>query len=83
MAALGAVFGSNALDTWQRRSVSGRCSQSCIGAQSGNGIEELAAVPQRRDAKLLQVLSREVRENRLVYVILAEDRLVLPEAQAT
>ena len=36
----------------------------------------------RRDAKLLQVLVRQARENRLVYVILAEDRLVLPEAQA-
>ena len=36
----------------------------------------------RRDAKLLQVLVRQARENRLVYVILAEDRLVLAEAQA-
>jgi hypothetical protein len=39
-------------------------------------------VTKRRDAKLLQVLVRQARENRLVYVILAEDRLVLPEAQA-
>jgi hypothetical protein len=37
---------------------------------------------QRRDAKLLQVLVRQARENRLVYVILAEDRLILSEAQA-
>ena len=37
---------------------------------------------QRRDAKLLQVLVRQARKNRLVYVILAEYRLVLPEAQA-
>ena len=36
----------------------------------------------RGDTKLLQVLVRQARENRLVYVILAEDRLVLPEAQA-
>ena len=34
------------------------------------------------DAKLLQVLVREAREDRLVYLILAEGRLVLPEAQA-
>ena len=34
------------------------------------------------DAKLLQVLVRQARENRLVYVILAEDRLIFPEAKA-
>src|SRR5262249_37216276 len=39
-------------------------------------------MPQRGDAELLQILSRQVRENRLVYVILAEDRLILPEAKA-
>ena len=38
--------------------------------------------PKRRDAKLLQVLVRQTRKDRLVYVILAECRLVLPEAQA-
>ena len=36
----------------------------------------------RGDAKLLQVLVRQARENRLVYVIPAEDRLILPEAKA-
>ena len=40
-----------------------------IVAQSGDGIEELAAVPKRGDAKLLQVLRRQVRQDRLVYVI--------------
>ena len=39
-------------------------------------------MPKRGDAKLLQVLVRQARQNRLVYVILAEDRLVLSEAQA-
>jgi hypothetical protein len=39
-------------------------------------------VTKRGDTKLLQVLVRQARENRLVYVIVAEDRLVLPEAQA-
>ena len=38
--------------------------------------------PTCRDAKLLQVLLREARQNRLVYLVLAECRLVLPEAQA-
>jgi hypothetical protein len=32
--------------------------------------------------KLFQVLARQTRENHLVYVILAEDRLVFPEAEA-
>ena len=39
-------------------------------------------VPNRGDAKLLQGLVRQARKNRLVYVILAECRLVLSEAQA-
>src|SRR6516162_4520625 len=39
-------------------------------------------MPERRDAKLLQVLVRQARQNRLVYVILAECCLILPEAQA-
>src|SRR6185312_12942634 len=51
-------------------------------AQSGDGVQQLHPVPKRGDAELLQVLVRQARENRLVYVILAEDRLVLPEAQA-
>ena len=39
-------------------------------------------MPNCRDAKLLQGLVRQARENRLVYLILAERRLVLPETQA-
>jgi hypothetical protein len=34
------------------------------------------------DAKLLQVLRRQARENRLVYVILAERSLILSKAKA-
>ena len=34
------------------------------------------------DAQIPQVLSRQVRKDRLVYLILAECRLILPEAQA-
>ena len=33
------------------------------------------------DAKLLQVLCRQARKNRLVYLIFAECSLILPEAQ--
>jgi hypothetical protein len=35
-----------------------------------------------RDAKVLKVLRRQVGQHRLVYLILAEGRLILPEAQA-
>jgi hypothetical protein len=36
----------------------------------------------RTDAKLFQVLVRQARKNRLVYLVLAECRLILPEAKA-
>src|SRR6516164_3362511 len=39
-------------------------------------------MPECCDAKLLQVLFRQARKNRLVYLILAECRLILPESQA-
>jgi hypothetical protein len=39
------------------------------------------AADRLRDAKLLQVLFRQALKNRLVYLILAENGLVLPEAQ--
>ncbi len=48
----------------------------------GDGVEELAAVPERRHAKLLQVVRRQARKDRLVYLIVAECRLILSEAQA-
>jgi len=50
--------------------------------QSGNCVEQLHPVPECCDAKLLQVLFRQARKNRLVYLILAECRLILPKAQA-
>ena len=42
----------------------------------------LSRCPTAVTPKLLQGLVRQARENRLVYLILAEGRLVLPEAQA-
>ena len=38
--------------------------------------------PSDRDAKVLQVLCRQARKDRLVYLILAERRLILSEAKA-
>jgi hypothetical protein len=40
------------------------------------------AMTNRTDPKFLEVLRREVRQDRFVYLIVAECRLILPEAQA-
>jgi hypothetical protein len=53
-----------------------------ITTHHSDSIEQLERMPGCGDAKLLQVLVPQARENRLVFVILAEDRLVLAEAQA-
>src|SRR5215472_3256648 len=45
-------------------------------------VQKLAPVPERRDAKLLEVLRRQTGQDRLVYLVFAEYCLVLPEAQA-
>src|SRR6478736_6186529 len=65
----------------------GRCRErrglrARIATQSRDGVQELHAVTKGGDTKLLQVLVRQAWENRLVYIIVAENRLVLPEAQA-
>ena len=39
-------------------------------------------MPECRDAKLPEVLVRQARKDGLVYLIFAECRLILPEAQA-
>ena len=46
---------------------------------AGDGIEQLEPVTNCCDANLLQGLVRQARKNRLVYFILAECRLILPE----
>ena len=83
--------------TWRRsaRSSGGALGALDVVAASTEGALPLASlrraamasssftpVPECCDAKLLEVLVRQARENRLVYLILAECRLVLPEAQA-
>src|SRR6516165_3956864 len=65
-----------------RRTVSEGRLDARIGAQRSDGVQQLHTVPNRGDAKLLQGLVRQARKNRLVYVILAECRLILSEAQA-
>ena len=74
--------GECAWGTRRGRCVNRRLSTARLATQSSNGVEQLHPVPECRNAKLLQVLLRQAWKNRLVYLILAEDRLILPEAQA-
>jgi hypothetical protein len=76
--------------TWRRSARSSGCALWVLDlvAPSTEGVltapvarrEKSAVVPERRDAQFLQVLCRQGQEDRLVYLILAEDRLVLCEA---
>jgi hypothetical protein len=81
LAALGAVFVRRARRTWSGLQVIGRPRSARIRAQRTDGIEELAAVPNNGDAEVLEVLRCQARENRLVYVVLAECRLILLKAR--
>ena len=74
--------GRGAWGTRRGRCVNGGRLAARVAPQGSDGIQQLHTVPKRCDAKLLQVLVRQTRKNRLVYVILAEYRLILPEAQA-
>ena len=83
---------TNAFGDWRSSCCGSRwpCSRCCDGwsllarvaTQSSDSIQQLHAVPNRGDAKLLQGLVRQARKNRLVYLILPERRLVLAETQA-
>ena len=74
--------------TWRRSAASWEvCRKRRIGcgyrvAQRGDGIEQLAAMPDGADAKLFQVLRRQTRQDRVVDRIVAERRLILFETKA-
>ena len=68
--------------TGRGRCVNGWRLAARVGAQSSDSIEQLQPMPNCCDAKLLQRLVRQARKDGLVYLILAECRLILPEAQA-
>ena len=53
------------------------CFRAIIRAQRRDSIEQLAAVPERGNAKLFQVLSRQARKNRFVNLVFAECSLIL------
>ena len=59
------------------RRVNGGRLAAPVVAQGSDGIQELSAVTDWGNAKLLQVLLRQARQNRLVYFVLAECSLVL------
>ena len=52
-----------------------------FGVQCCYSVEQLAAVPDKSDTKVLQVLRRQPRQDRVVDPILAECRLILFEAK--
>src|SRR6516162_5184939 len=64
------------------RGVNGGRPTARVATQSSDSIEQLEPVTDCSDAKLLQDLVRQARQDRLVNLILAECRLILPEAQA-
>ena len=79
MAALGSVLG-------QRfnfgRAFGYRLLRAFVSSQSSEGVEQRTAVADDANAQILQVLRRQVRENLLGDLVLAERRLIPFEAQA-
>src|SRR5580693_1638005 len=53
-----------------------------ITAQRSDGVEQRAAVPDKADAQILQVLRRQAWQDLLVDRIVAECSLILSEAEA-
>ena len=55
------------------------CARS--SAQSSDGVEQLATIPDKSDSKILQVLRRQTRQDRVVDLVLAEGCLIMFEAK--
>ena len=53
-----------------------------VTAQRSDGVEQRAAVPDKADAQILQVLRRQAWQDLLVDRIVAECSLILSEAEA-
>ena len=66
-----------------RKNVGWRSFRDCVGAQGGDRIEQLAAVPDKTDTQFLQVLSRQAMQDCVVDFVLAERRLILSDAEAS
>src|SRR5437660_8860311 len=65
-----------------RKGIERRCFRARVSAQGGDGVEQLAAVPDNTYAKILQVLRCQVRQDRVIDRVLAECGLILSEAKA-
>jgi hypothetical protein len=74
----GIIFGSVGF----RKKRRWRCFCARGNAQKGDGVEQLTPMPDNTDAKVLQILRREVRQDRIVDRVVAECRLILFEAEA-
>src|SRR5437660_12480722 len=55
-----------------RKGIERRCFRARVSAQGGDGVEQLAAVPDNTYAKILQVLRCQVRQDRVIDRVLAE-----------
>src|SRR4029077_20616010 len=69
LAALGGVLGGfvgcrGSVGKWRW------CARS--SAQGSDGVEQLATIPDKSDTKILQVLRRQTRQDRVIDLILAE-----------
>ena len=54
-----------------------------LGAERGDGVEELAAVASEHHAEILEILRRQLRQRFLIDLVVAESRLIPLEAQAS
>ena len=79
LAALGGVLGGY---VGCRKGIGRWCFRARVSAQGGDGVEQLAAVPDNSYAKVLQVLRCQVRQDRVIDGVLAECSLILSEAKA-
>ena len=77
--ALGGVLGGY---VGCRKGIERRCFRARVSAQGGDGVEQLAAVPDDPYAKILQVLRCQVRQDRVIDRVFAECSLILSEAKA-
>jgi hypothetical protein len=78
LATLGGVLGGSRV----RHKRSGCRLRARVGAQGGDGVQELSAMTDNSDTEVLQVLRRQAQQDRVVDCVLAECRLILFEAEA-
>src|SRR6266567_7721476 len=79
LSALGGVLGGY---VGCRKGIGRRCFRARVSAQGGDGVEQLAAMPDNTYAKILEVLRCQVRQDRVIDRVLAECSLILSEAKA-